>query len=224
MFTDRLCALPLDAAVRFAAKQVDWLKERMAPSSSGCDEPTDSEADGDATHEPAGVINAHDDDAHDGDASGADADADADAVADENSLADVEPAIDTGIQPEEDTTQNDASQDDDDNREHSDDSSADKHEPSAREPVTASSSTITATVPEASRLVPETPRPLTPDVIAHMQLVSKHLRFPEILQAQALINNTTVAERNGWIARLMALAPADAAALVRAELARRAGH
>ena len=219
MFTDRLCALPLDEAVRFAAKQVDWLKERMPPSSAPFDEPTDvaAAAAADATHEPTGVINAHDDDAHGNYAHDDTSDADAD----ENSLAGVEPETDT--QPEEKTTQNDASQDDDNNREHSDDSAADMREPPAREPVTASIS-ITATVPEASRLVPEAPRALTPDVIAHMQLVSKHLRFPEILQAQALINNTTVAERNGWIARLMALAPADAAALVRAELARRAGH
>jgi hypothetical protein len=238
MFTERLCAMPLDEAVRFAAKQVEWLKGRMARSHAPCDTPTDVEDDADATpDEPANENTAYDDandDANDDDAY------DDEAGAADDNLADVVPEPDTHTEHGEDTTQNDPSQDDDDDEDdsdhsdHSDHSGANMPAPPAREPTIDHASTSVATVPEASRtpspmpeasrLVPEVPRPLTPDVVEHMKLITKHLRFPEILQAQALINNTSITERNGWIARLMALAPAEAAAVVCAELARRAGQ
>jgi hypothetical protein len=82
---------------------------------------------------------------------------------------------------------------------------------------TTALATTTATATEA-------PRPVTPDVTAHMKRIAKHLKFTEILQAQQLINSTSIAERNAWIERLMALDPIEAVAMVRAELARRASR
>ena len=59
------------------------------------------------------------------------------------------------------------------------------------------------------------------DVMAHLKEIAKHLRMSEVLQSQSLIRSLSPSEREAWIARLGSLAPADAAAVVRAELARR---
>ncbi len=223
MFTTRLCALPLDEAVRLAAEQVEWLKARKARSHEACDAQTEVDA---AAHQE------HDTTEHD--------DADIDTA----------PADDTDHHQEHDTTQQDPSdldtapaddQDDHPDQEHDttqqDPSDLDTAPPDAepkpaehtatepeRSPMPPTRTVATTSVATTSATAPEAPRPVTPDVVAHMKLIAKHLGFPAILQAQALINNTSIAERNAWIERLMALAPAEAAAVVRAELARRAGQ
>lgn len=228
MFTTRLCALPLDEAVRLAAEQVEWLKARMARSHEACEAQTEVGADAHQEHETA----EHDD-------------ADIDTA----------PADDTDHHQEHDTTQHDETdldaapaddQDDHTDQEHDTtqhdtrdrdpappDADPEPAEHTATEPegrpmpptrTVATTAAVTTSVATTSATVPEAPRPVTPDVVAHMKLIAKHLGFPAILQAQALINNTSIAERNAWIERLMALAPAEAAAVVRAELARRAGQ
>ncbi len=67
------------------------------------------------------------------------------------------------------------------------------------------------------------PSPTDAELKAHMLLIAGHLTFPEMLQAQALIDTVAEPERSAWIQKLTALAPADAAVVVRAELNRRAG-
>ncbi len=251
MFTARLCAMPLDEAVPFAAEKVAWLKARLARSRARCAEPAervraDQEQHNTVQHEP-------DLDTDQAEQSDIDPDQEHDPTTQhDDSLAPDQ--ADLAPDQEHDPTQHDdhfapdPSHLDDQEHEraaHLDSLAADTHVPTGDEPAidapaavelpTAPAALTPTTHPDRRHMptastpattvatAPEVPRPVTPDVMAHMKLIAKHLRFPEILKTQALINSTSVAERNGWIARLMALDPAEAATVVRAELARRDG-
>lgn len=61
------------------------------------------------------------------------------------------------------------------------------------------------------------------EVAARMKAITQHLKVTEILKVHSLLGATPQAERDAWSARLLAMPPAEAAALVRAELARRGG-
>ncbi len=225
MFIDRLCELPLEDAVAFAAEQVAWLEARIARSpratpdlaqedtTAGTD---DAEPDNDADLDERNHDEEHDTTHHD-----------------------TTHIDDHNLDQEHDTTQQDDTHADDDldEQEHDNDlddtASARSHEPAVArvsagatvEPSRVVTSTEPSTKPTPSTpTAPEVPRPLTPDVAAHMKLIAKHLTFGEIMRGQALVNQTSVRERNAWIERLMSLAPVDAAAVLRAELARRAGR
>ena len=68
-----------------------------------------------------------------------------------------------------------------------------------------------------------TPPAGVPDVAVRMREIASHLSAFELLKVQTLIGATPQAERDQWFAKLIALPPTEAAALVRAELKRRAG-
>ena len=225
MFVDRLCAMPIDEAVSFAAEKVDWLKARIARSRARCADATTDEtnaddvSDVDASNPHQEHHTAQHDDAAD---------------LDEPALSD-----DPNPDQEQDTAHHDDDRDEPthlDDQEHerdphpdnladtiipngdeSHDDATDAPEASAPTNPTHNPMSTTATATEAQR-------PVTPDVTAHMKRIAKHLKFTEILQAQQLINSTSIAERNAWIERLMALDPIEAVAIVRAELARRASR
>ncbi len=56
-----------------------------------------------------------------------------------------------------------------------------------------------------------------------MAAISKHLTVFDMLKVQSLLGVTPQAERDAWFAKLVGLPAADAAALIKAELARRGG-
>lgn len=76
-------------------------------------------------------------------------------------------------------------------------------------PTSPSTGNVTASAPSG------------PAVQARMMEIARHLRVPEILRAQKMIAEIAGAERNAWIVRLMAMTPAEAAQVIRTELARR---
>ncbi|HVV82904.1 MAG TPA: hypothetical protein VHE35_07475 [Kofleriaceae bacterium] len=78
-----------------------------------------------------------------------------------------------------------------------------------------------ATTPASGPSIAAAPPPSPAAVQARMMEIAKHLRVPEILQAQRMVAQLATSERDIWIGRLMALAPPEAAQVVRAELARR---
>ncbi|MBK9032140.1 MAG: hypothetical protein IPL61_12610 [Myxococcales bacterium] len=61
------------------------------------------------------------------------------------------------------------------------------------------------------------------EAAARMKAITQHLKVTEILKVHSLLGATPQAERDAWSARLLAMPPAEAAALIRAELARRGG-
>lgn len=69
---------------------------------------------------------------------------------------------------------------------------------------------------------PEAPLPVTAELVARVQQIARHLTLAEVLKAQSLINSTSTVERNAWIRLLMTTPANEAAALIRAELVRRA--
>lgn len=229
MFVDRLCSMPIDEAVPYAAEKVAWMKARIARSRARCADAAPHTTYGDVIDVEPAHINPdqeHDTAQHDAD----------------DNLADIRP------DQEDDTTQHDHA---DDEPTHPDDEEHERHShldsladtnvsdsAEAREDTDtietgpdvptpnddANRSPMSTALATTAATASEVPRQVTPDVTAHMKRIAKHLKFTEILQAQQLINNTSIAERNAWIERLMALDPHEAATVVRAELARRAGR
>jgi len=65
---------------------------------------------------------------------------------------------------------------------------------------------------------------LTPAAQARMLEIAKHLKVAEILKAQVVVNQIVGPERDALFVKLMALPAAEAAQVIRAELARRAGR
>lgn len=139
--------------------------------------------------------------------------------------SDVGPIVDTSHQADADNSPGDAS-------------FATMHDASTE--AEGISPTVTATLAQGAQLamVPTaslepvaaehrtvTPPPGVPvaDVAAAMKAIASHLSAFELLRVQSLLGATPQAERDAWIAKLLPLSPADAAAVVRAELARRAG-
>ena len=55
-----------------------------------------------------------------------------------------------------------------------------------------------------------------------MAQIAKHLKVTEILQAQVVVSQIVGPERDAMFAKLMAMPDAEAAQVIRAELARRA--
>ena len=54
-----------------------------------------------------------------------------------------------------------------------------------------------------------------------MLQIVRHLSMPEILRAQALATSLSADDRAAWLARLSGMSPAQAAKVIRTELAKR---
>ena len=59
------------------------------------------------------------------------------------------------------------------------------------------------------------------DFQAQMLQIVRHLSMPEILRAQALATSLSADDRAAWLTRLSGLSPAQAAKVIRTELAKR---
>jgi hypothetical protein len=73
----------------------------------------------------------------------------------------------------------------------------------------------------ATAPVPTAPLTAAANPEARMIEIGKHLSMLEMLQARTLVGTLSAAQRADWIDRLMPLVPAEAAKIVRTELARR---
>lgn len=228
MFVDRLCSMPIDEAVPYAAEKVAWMKARVARSRARCADAAPPTYGDVIDVEPAdpNPDQEHDITQHDDAADRDDINPDQEHDTTQHDHADDEPTHPDDQEHERDSHLDNLADtnvpDSAEAREDTDASEADTDVPTPnddanRSPMSTALATTTATASEV-------PRPVTPDVTAHMKRIAKHLKFTEILQAQQLINSTSIAERNAWIERLMALDPSEAATVVRAELARRAGR
>ncbi len=193
MLVDRLCEMRLEEAARFAARQVARLKDRLAHACTDDLPPDDLEH---GTDED-------DDCCHE-------------AVEQADALHPDQEHDPTQHHNPTPTTPHEREPEDELEDECPDEAAT------VAPPAPSSAAPDRSTMPIANPSA-EAPLPVTPAITAHMKLICQHLKFTEILQAQGLINSTSIAERNGWITRLMALEPAQAATIVRAELARRAG-
>ncbi|MBE7448602.1 MAG: hypothetical protein HS111_06880 [Kofleriaceae bacterium] len=96
--------------------------------------------------------------------------------------------------------------------------------PNAAPPAPIAAPYAPIAAPRAPNAAPPPTPPtaaITPQLVAHLRQIAQYLQPHEVAFGQRLIMMASPAERGAWIARLMPLDPAQAATVIRAELARR---
>lgn len=238
MFASRLCAMPIEEAVAFAAEKVAWFKSTIRRARSSRDrerEILDVDADDVASNDASEPRDLASDDRSDCD--------DADEYDDADDASDI-----LTQEPETDRENPDPSPDDlepthqeniaaqytpivsalatsDTDRDltRTPSSEANVHRDAADSGVTQAASNVHPIAGASASTAAPNDITITPAMDHHLKQIGLRIYPREVLQVQALFHDAPIAERNAWITKLMQLDPDRGAAVLRAELARRAG-